>query len=541
MSTSKPGQRLRPFKPQRFGKYTLVSRLATGGMGETFLAKRAFDSQADALCVIKRVLPHFAQNADFVRRFLDEARTLVQLSHHAIAQVLDVGLDQGTPYLCLEFVDGKDVRRVLERSQERGETLPLSFVLGAASQLLDGLSYAHRKRGEDGRDLNLVHRDISPQNILVGYDGRVKVIDFGLAKSTLSLVKTNPSIVLGKFRYMSPEQARHKPVDRRSDVYSVGLCLWEWVAGQNPFDDVAAGDLLARVSTPVVPSLHSIEPRCPQSLSDAVAMALAVDPEQRFQSAHEFRGELLRIQKAVAGNSAPDGISHFMHALFAAEYSAERRMFKALSKPTLLPSGNDEADASARRTIELLPESYPTPIELPIFTAETPTDQGHVTPLDFEAQSLSFSPTRQDNPIVVRNAGSSERPTPVEETPSVLVDARMLAGPQHQRSTPTALLERTRVSGIWYLVPLIAIGLVLGLIAWDLVTEVPSRNVEVEEALQSLQNDFNHLEDVETRSRLAPMIESLHHESRSTQNSGPLLKKIRQVHEKIERVKTRER
>ena len=225
MSQGQTSQRLRPFKPLRFGRYTLLMPISTGGMGEIFLARLEGSHGFDKLCVIKKILPHLAQDQDFVSRFVDEAHILVKLSHGNIAQVLDMGVHEHEPYIALEFVDGKDLRRVLSRMRERQLPLPLSFVLSVMTRVLDALAYAHRKRGDDDDELNLVHRDVSPQNVLISYEGEVKVIDFGLAKSALSLSRTNPSIVMGKFLYMSPEQARHTKVDRRSDLYAVGLCL----------------------------------------------------------------------------------------------------------------------------------------------------------------------------------------------------------------------------------------------------------------------------------------------------------------------------
>ncbi len=170
-------------------------------------------------------------------RFVNEARTLVKLTHGSIAQVLDMALNQNAPYLAIEYVDGKDLRKIAARGRERNLPLPLTFVLFVMSRVLDALAYAHRKRDDEEKEIGLVHRDVSPQNILCSYEGEVKVIDFGLAKSTLNASKTNPSIILGKFLYMSPEQAKHGTVDRRSDLYSAGLCLYELISGKNPFED----------------------------------------------------------------------------------------------------------------------------------------------------------------------------------------------------------------------------------------------------------------------------------------------------------------
>ncbi len=253
MSTPSTQSRLRPFRPTPFGRYTLLMPLATGGMGEIFLARLDGAEGFEKLCVIKKILPHLAEDQEFVARFVNEAKTLGKLSHGSIAQVLDMGQSDEEPYIALEYVDGKDLRRVAARMRERAMPLPLTFILFVTSRVLDALAYAHRKRDDEEKELDLVHRDVSPQNVLISYEGEVKVIDFGLAKSTLYAAKTNPSIMLGKFLYMSPEQARHAKVDRRSDLYAVGLCLYELVAGKNPFDGVPPGELMGEVANPSIP------------------------------------------------------------------------------------------------------------------------------------------------------------------------------------------------------------------------------------------------------------------------------------------------
>ncbi len=332
MSTAPSTARLRPFRPQPFGRYTLLSHLATGGMGEIYLARLEGVQGFEKLCVIKKILPQLAEDHEFVDRFVGEARTLVKLSHGSIAQVLDMGLHEGEAYMALEYVDGKDLRKVAGRVRDRQMPLPLTFVLFVMGRVLDALAYAHRKKDDDERDINLVHRDISPQNILISYEGEVKVIDFGLAKSRLSAAKTNPSIILGKFLYMSPEQARHQQVDRRSDLYAVGLCLYELISGKNPFDAVASGDLMSAVANPRIPPLNEVEPLTPSAVAQLVMKALAVDPMQRFQTAEEFRGKLMGVLMDIDRTAGPETVSRFMRDLFSAEYLGERKLLSQLKE-----------------------------------------------------------------------------------------------------------------------------------------------------------------------------------------------------------------
>ncbi|WP_370527245.1 protein kinase [Myxococcus sp. CA027] len=315
-------------------------------MGEIYLARLEGAQGFEKLCVIKKILPQLAADTDFVERFVGEARTLVRLSHGSIAQVLDMGLHEDEAYMALEHVDGKDLRKVAARVRDRQMPLPVTFILYTMGRVLDALAYAHRKKDDDGEDLKLVHRDISPQNILISYEGEVKVIDFGLAKSRLSAAKTNPSIILGKFLYMSPEQARHQPVDRRSDLYAVGLCLYELICGKNPFDGVHPGELMSLVANPRIAPLDQVEPLTPPAVTALVAKALAVDPSQRFQTAEEFRGRLQACLMEIDSSAGPESVSRFMRELFSADFQSERRLLASLKEVPRLSTAEVRALAS---------------------------------------------------------------------------------------------------------------------------------------------------------------------------------------------------
>jgi serine/threonine-protein kinase len=376
MTSSFPSARLRPFRPLPFGRYTLLSHLATGGMGEIYLARLEGAQGFEKLCVIKKILPQLAADSEFVARFVGEATTLVKLSHGSIAQVLDMGLHEGEAYMALEYVDGKDLRKVAGRVRDRQMPLPLTFVLYVMGRVLDALAYAHRKRDDDEKEIHLVHRDISPQNILISYEGEVKVIDFGLAKSRLSAAKTNPSIILGKFLYMSPEQARHLPVDRRSDLYAVGLCLYELISGHNPFDSVAPGELMPTVANPRIAPLNEVEPLTPPSVAQLVMKALAVDPAQRFQNAEEFRGKLQGCLREIDPNAGPESVTRFMRELFSTEFQSERKLL------TQLKDAARTGEQAAR------PPAADTPSR-----AVNPQLPPRTIKLDGPAEPLSFQPT----------------------------------------------------------------------------------------------------------------------------------------------------
>ncbi|WP_375754741.1 protein kinase [Corallococcus exercitus] len=427
MNSSTQPARLRPFRPQPFGRYTLLSHLATGGMGEIYLARLEGAQGFEKLCVIKKILPQFAEDQDFVDRFVGEARTLVRLGHGSIAQVLDMGVHEGEAYMALEYVDGKDLRKVAARVRDRQTPLPLTFVLYVMGRVLDALAYAHRKRDEDEKELKLVHRDISPQNILISYEGEVKVIDFGLAKSRLSAAKTNPSIILGKFLYMSPEQARHQPVDRRSDLYAVGLCLYELISGKNPFDALPPGELMSAVANPKVAPLSEVEPLTPPAVSQLVAKALAVEPAQRFQTAEDFRVRLQACLMEIDTSAGPESVSRFMRDLFSSDYQSERRLLASLREVS--------RDVRASGTYESLgPAPRPT-MQAPSLPAKTIRLDGPVEPLSFHP-----TPRSREDGGGARDDGETRPGVMVDEStrPAFPVEALEEAARAKMRPSPTS-------------------------------------------------------------------------------------------------------
>ncbi len=412
MSTTSRG--LRPFSPQSFGRYTLLTHLATGGMGAVYLARLSGAEGFQKLVVIKKILPQLAQEPAFVERFLDEARMVVQLQHGSIAQVLDMDSEAGEYYIAMEFVDGKDLRKVAARARELKRPIPPALALFVMVRVLDALAYAHRKKDEQGRELNLVHRDISPQNVLISYEGEVKVIDFGLAKSAQTLGRTLPHMVLGKFFYMAPEVARHAPADRRSDLYAAGICLWELLAGKNPFDDIKPHDILRVAANPEIPPIRALRPELPASLEQALQKALAVDPAQRFQSAEEMRGRLTAAMLEVDPAAGPEALAAVLRGLFAAEHESERRALSTLSRW--------RAEASE---VPAAGPGFAVPPPGPTELLATPPQP---LPLSRQATELvppGFLPGEPEPPTVpvpiLRPAptGPGRRPTPPQPTPAM--------------------------------------------------------------------------------------------------------------------------
>jgi serine/threonine protein kinase len=305
--------------PRKFGKYQLLGPLAQGGMGALYLAVGG-DRGLERLMVIKTVLPHLA-DAEYVARFRDEAKVVVKLSHGNLIPVFDAGMVGGELFLAMDFVEGRDLRAVWNRCAKKQVAFPIDVAVYIVKELCRGLQYAH-----SFPDLHLVHRDISPPNILVSYTGEVKLTDFGLASSTLKLEKTAPGIIYGKVAYMSPEQARGEKLDGRSDMYAAAIVLWELLTGRQLFPPGKdqPQDLLARAKNPEPMRPSKRAPRVPVELDEICLKALAASKDDRYADCDAMRTAL----QAWLAQNAPttDGtrMAGFLQELFTEDIQRER-------------------------------------------------------------------------------------------------------------------------------------------------------------------------------------------------------------------------
>ncbi|MFM2153109.1 MAG: hypothetical protein RL199_1544 [Pseudomonadota bacterium] len=278
----------------RFGKYTLLRRIAQGGMGEVWLARQQGPGGFAKTVAVKMLLPHLTEDKAFVDALLAEAALTARLTHRNIAQVFDFGLNDetGSYFLTMEYVAGRPLHRLLQESARRGERLEPALARDLVVQLCDGLAYAHNLRGDDGEPLHLVHRDLNPANVLVSYNGDVKIIDWGIAKSEMSSVRTETGTIKGKFVYMSPEQSAAKPIDRRSDIFALGITLHELLTGANPFQRANVLLSLEAIQKDDPPLPGAQDPLL-TPFDDVLRRALAKAPEDRFADASEM-AEALR-------------------------------------------------------------------------------------------------------------------------------------------------------------------------------------------------------------------------------------------------------
>ena len=301
---------------RQLGRYELLRRIAVGGMGEIFLARMRGAGGFQKRVIIKTILAHLAEEPEFIARFLDEGRIVVQLTHGNIVPVFDMGEHEGEYFIAMEYIPGRDLREVLKRLQVEGQIMPLDLAALILSEVCKGLSYAHRKRDEDGQELGIVHRDVSPSNILVSHEGEVKVIDFGIARASSRLGQTVSGRIQGKFCYMSPEQAAGQPVDERSDIFSAGVVLYEMITGMRPFQgdsDLESLDLVRRCELDPPSTLN---PTIPEPVEQIVMRALARERHQRYDTIDQLQAELLHYLYTHGQPPRAQDVASFLQNLF---------------------------------------------------------------------------------------------------------------------------------------------------------------------------------------------------------------------------------
>ncbi|WP_375765832.1 protein kinase [Archangium gephyra] len=343
---------------RRIGKYEIVTRLSVGGMAELFLAFTAGPGGFRKFVALKQILPDIQKNEHFVRMFLDEARITAALAHANIGQVFDLGEEDEELYLAMEFIAGQNLEQILQASLKQQRPLPLGFAARAVRDACLGLHYAHHFTDSSGKPRPVVHRDVSPKNVMVTFDGHVKVIDFGIAKAKGRLGRTQVGMVKGTTGYMSPEQVQgSEQLDGRSDLFCAGIILHELLCGRRLFSGAHEGEVMLKIADAAVPSPSSLNPRVPEALSQVVMRALAREPERRFASGRE----MARAIEAACGPELfhEEQLAAVMRQLFEDKLQKTRALLESANGP--------ERDTSAGRP------AVPVPLGAP--DKEDPTER----------------------------------------------------------------------------------------------------------------------------------------------------------------------
>ncbi len=339
--------------PKQFGKYTLLRKLAAGGMAEIFLALHRSMAGFEKLVVIKRILPSMNQDQAFIDMLLHEARIAATLSHPNIVQIFDVGQVEGTYYIAMEHIHGEDIRSIVRGMRRKAVMeFPMEHALTIALGVCAGLAYAHDKRDLEGRPIGIVHRDISPQNIVVTFTGDVKIVDFGIAKSEKATAEdTKDGALKGKVPYMSPEQAAGKDIDLRSDIFAVGVVLFELTTGRRLFKGQNEFETLKLILESDYPAPSDVRPEYPKPLERIVMRALQKRREDRYQSAREMQADLEAFVREERIACSAVNLTHWMQMLFADKLAQQNEALQDIKQlADVIASQQKEWDPTATQT-----------------------------------------------------------------------------------------------------------------------------------------------------------------------------------------------
>jgi serine/threonine-protein kinase len=406
---------------QVLGRYSIVGKLAQGGMAEVYLARQVGPAGYQKLVVIKRVRPHLANDADFVGMFVNEARLAAMINHPNVVQIFDLG-DEPRPvsqgggkdwFLAMEYLDGRDMLQVGRACRAHNKAVPFDVTARIIADACAGLDHAHGLKGPDGKSLDLVHRDMSPENVLITFEGQVKVVDFGIAKASDNLIKTQAGQIKGKLGYVAPEAILGKPVDARADVFAIGATLYLFLSGRPAFSGSNPMEIFERSLKPPTPP-REVNSRVPEAL-DAVCMkALAQDRDKRYRSAGEVRAALDAYLQSTGRPLGPVQLAQFMKILFPPDKDPVRQRVEKLLA--------EHPAVEVPRRNSLPPQGVPAPLPVTMPLAQKPAPV--VVPDDEDNDKTNIVPPK-DSPLRVESVPdpitiNTAVPKPRSPTPSHL-------------------------------------------------------------------------------------------------------------------------
>jgi serine/threonine protein kinase len=433
------------------GKYEILRKLATGGMAELYLARARGVAGFEKTVVLKRILPHVAADETFVQMFLDEARLAATLQHPNIADVYDVGEIDGTPFFTMEYIHGQDVRSIRVATRKRDEQVPMAIALAVVHGTAAALDYAHARTGPDGQPLELVHRDVSPSNIVVSYDGAIKLLDFGIARAASHQHKTQIGTLKGKTPYMSPEQCRAQRLDRRSDLFSLGTLMFELTVGRRPFRGDTDFTIMEQIVCGEAPRPSTFVRGYPADLEAIVMKLLARDVAARYQSGEELLHDLEELVSRHGLWVSARQLGKYMRLLFASRIEAWERA--ASDGLTLSEHVAETITSESQRSERVTPPSaFPA---LQRLSQEFPA-------VSLPSQQLAAvpPPIEEPEPALTQPAIPTARAIVAPPMPAVQVAPALGASPERRSSR--SILAMT-------LPVMIAIAITGAIYAWPLM------------------------------------------------------------------------
>jgi eukaryotic-like serine/threonine-protein kinase len=349
---------------RQVGKFSLLAEIAKGGMAEIYIALQHLPDGDDKLVVIKMLRSDLRDNREYVQMFLNEARIASRLMHPNIVQMYDLGYADGNYFIAMEYIHGENVYSIARKCHRMKKRIPLPLSLRIARLTCMGLQYAHTKADVVGRPLNIVHCDISPQNVIVSFDGEVKVLDFGVARATSSFErKESKKTVKGKLPYMSPEQVLGTPLDARTDVYATGTVLWELVTGRRRYRRAENREIFKDIIEGSAPPPNRWNPEIPGQFEAVILKSLVKNPDARFQTAEQFASALDQAARATGLESTPEDLATLMHELFGEKIEEAAKIDQALAQGEIESLMFGELDAQdPKRDTQATPE-IETPLE----------------------------------------------------------------------------------------------------------------------------------------------------------------------------------
>ncbi len=405
-----------------FGRYEALFRIAAGGMAEVFAARMRGEAGFERLVAVKRMLPHIAEDEHFVDMFLDEARLAVHVSSPHVVQTMDLGrAEDGALYIVMDLVVGSALSALIRDVRKRGQRVPVPIAVEIIAQAAQGLDDAHEAATPTGIQLGIVHRDVSPHNLLVGIDGRTRVTDFGIARAMLRRTSTAVGELKGKFAYFSPEQAEGQQVDRRADLFALGIVAWETLVGRRLFTGDDSLALLTAVKTQVIPPLAEVDDEVPQAVSRVVARALERDRERRYQTGADFATALRDAGRVLGpaptsreigrwvGDAGGEALAKMRGKIDAALVGDDLETV-ARSNPSHPRVSKPQSDASSQPGVSRAPDARPAPPAAPAPTQPL-VAQPPIFPASNEPSSTTVGATSVETEISRLRGGRSRTGT----------------------------------------------------------------------------------------------------------------------------------